>query len=225
VRLCSQCGLSIGDTATFCQVCGALVDPLPTDEGQAASDRLVPLDVAQAAPDQLVALDGTPAAPVVIVGHDGHNGGPAGPEESSDGDLTAAGAPDEALDEPAGPPVADLDLTRLDIAAQYVAAAKDCEKTDPGRAVALYRQAIVDYLGCDDDPLALPGVGGRLVFVFNRLSLALKRSDLQGEALEEIDSAAALGLLDRDDFGARREREALTKRAAALRAAAPQAPR
>ena len=224
MRVCSQCGLSIGDTATFCQVCGALVEPLPTDEAKAASDQLVPLDVAQAAPDQLVPLDTAQVASVGLIRHDGHNGGPAGIAETSGDDLATATATDAALDRAASP-VADFDLSRLDVVAQYVAAAKDCEKTDPARAVALYRQAIVDYLDCGDDPLGLPGVGGRLVFVFNRLSLVLKRSDQQDEALEEIDSAAALGLLDRADFGYRREREALTKRAAALRAAALDAPR
>jgi hypothetical protein len=53
--------------------------------------------------------------------------------------------------------------------------------------------------------------------VFDRLSLVLKRSGLIDEALEEIDSAAYLGLVDCDDCGTKAQREALVKRRAALR--------
>ena len=97
-----------------------------------------------------------------------------------------------------------------------------CEKSDPQGAVAFYRQAIVEYLESCAAPLERQDVVGHLVFIFDRLSLVLKRSGERDEALEEIDSAASLGLLDR---GTKSQREALTKRRSALRAASAKAPR
>jgi hypothetical protein len=92
-----------------------------------------------------------------------------------------------------------------------------CEKADATRAAALYRQAIVEFLESSEDPLDSPYVCGQVLFAFDRLSLVLKRSDLKAEALEEIDSAASLGLLDRQDTGTKTRREALSKRGISLR--------
>lgn len=153
MRACPQCGLSIGATATFCQVCCTIVDSAP---------------------------------------------------------------PDAACQEQVRSPE-DETAVRLRVAADHASRAQGCEKTDPPMAVALYRQAIVEYLDSSDDPLEMPGVGGHLVFVFDRLSVLLKRLGDHDEALEEIDCAAALGLLDRSDCGAKSRREALTKRGIALR--------
>ncbi len=163
MRVCKQCGLSIGVMATFCPVCGALADPE---------------DVSPAAR--------TDEAP------------PAGSEETS--------SPNEAT-----PPAA---LTASDLES----AAHECEKADPSRAAALYRQAVVAYLESSDDPLASPSVRRDVQRIFDRLSLVLKRAGLLPEALEEIESAAYLGLVD-DGCGTKAQREALMKRRAALRRA------
>jgi len=47
----------------------------------------------------------------------------------------------------------------------------------------------------------------------------LKRNGLIEEALEEIDSAASLGLVDSEDCGTKARREALVKRRDTLRRA------
>jgi len=205
VKACTQCGLSIGDTATFCQVCGALVKPVTTPEIETLPALLAMAD----SPASLAVAD-TPVAlavadtPVALAA-------PTDDDRPAASSETDNGSHDGGSTEP--------DQSRLDAAAAAVAEARACEKSDDARAVALYRQAIVEYLGAGDDPLDVPGVGGRLVFAFERLSLALKRSGAEAEALEEIDSAAALGLLERTDFGPRKTREALAKRAVALRKA------
>ncbi len=51
-----------------------------------------------------------------------------------------------------------------------------------------------------------------LLFIFDRLSLVLKRSGSRKEALEEIESAVSLGLLDCRDYGIKGHCEALRKR-------------
>ena len=58
-----------------------------------------------------------------------------------------------------------------------------------------------------------------LLLIFDRLSLLLKRHGLPVEALEEIECAASLGLLDCQDYGVKGHREALTKRRESLRRA------
>ena len=56
-----------------------------------------------------------------------------------------------------------------------------------------------------------------LPLAFNRLSLVLKSLGRDAEALEAIDRAAALGLLERADCGRKADRDALSKRARRLR--------
>jgi zinc-ribbon domain len=92
-----------------------------------------------------------------------------------------------------------------------------CEKTDPGKAAALYRESIVRLLDVTEDPLNREDVRRNLLFIFNRLSLVLKKDGLHAEALEEIDSADSLGLLDCQDSGIKGHREALKKRRGSLR--------
>ena len=104
-------------------------------------------------------------------------------------------------------------------ASDLESAARECEKADPSRAAALYRQAVVAYLESSDDPLASPSARRDVQRVFDRLSLVLKRVGLLREALEEIDSAAYLGLVDDDGCGTKAQRAALVKRRAALRRA------
>jgi HD-GYP domain-containing protein (c-di-GMP phosphodiesterase class II) len=176
MRTCARCGLSIGDAATFCMVCGTRVERSPS----ATSATL-----ASSAPqsgwsrnERAVARDG-PAA--------------AGPD----------GAPSRRLREAALP----------------MHAAGELETTDPARAVALYRESILRCLEAADDPLDDEGARHDLLVSFDRLSLVLKREGQPEEALEEIDSAASLGLLDCQDQGIKGHREALRKRQESLRRA------
>jgi len=174
MRTCEKCGLSIGDAATFCTVCGARADS-PT--ARAAS-----------------------AAPEARVAQGGGNG--------SD---QAAG---QAHLAPSGPE--DAPSRRLREAALPMHEARDCETTDPAKAVALYRQAILSLLEAAADPLDREEVRHDLLVIFDRLSLVLKRQGLPKEALEEIDCAASLGLLDCRDQGIKGHREALRKRRESL---------
>ena len=91
------------------------------------------------------------------------------------------------------------------------------EKSDPARSAALYRDAILGLLEAAADPLEHEGVRRDLLQIFDRLSLVLKREGLPAEALEEIDCAASLGLLDCQDYGIKGHREALKKRRESLR--------
>jgi hypothetical protein len=168
MRACKQCGLSIGDTAAFCPVCGALADP----------EDVSPVARAEQAPS-------------------------AGSEETpSPGAAT---------------PPAPVTASELESAAHA------CEKADPSRAAALYRQAVVAYLESSDDPLDSRSARRDVQRVFDRLSLVLKREGLLNEALEEIDSAAYLGLVDDDGCGTKAQRDALVKRRDALRRAVAKA--
>jgi hypothetical protein len=93
------------------------------------------------------------------------------------------------------------------------------EKSDPGRAAALYRDAILLLLESAADPLDHKGVRHDLLLIFDRLSLLLKRQGLPVEALEEIECAESLGLLDCQDYGVKGHREALRKRRESLQRA------
>jgi hypothetical protein len=80
----------------------------------------------------------------------------------------------------------------------------------------LYRDSILNYLEAAADPLDQERVRHDLLVIFDRLSLVLKRGGQPQEALEEIDSAASLGLLDCQDHGVKGHREALKKRRESL---------
>lgn len=181
MRLCKNCGLSMGDTATFCQVCGTLAEP--DDDAQ---------DMAQTPGSTPPAQSESEAAPVA-------EAAPA---------VEAASPAEETMSPTSGP------RTPVDLAAE----ARRCEKSDPARAAALYRQAIVDRLEADE---ALQSKAGRrdVQRLFDRLSLVLKRDGRIDEALEEIDAAAYLGLLENGTAGTKARREALARRRASLRRA------
>jgi hypothetical protein len=110
-------------------------------------------------------------------------------------------------------------------AAGLEAEARACEKSDPARAAALYRQAIVAHLESGDDPLSDRSMRRDVQRLFDRLSLVLKREGLVTEALEEIEAAAYLGLVDGEDGGLKAQRESLKKRRDALRRAVTKAAR
>ena len=59
MRLCKNCGLSMGDAATFCQVCGTLADP---DDGARDATQAPDLECAPAASAPAAA----PAPPVPV---------------------------------------------------------------------------------------------------------------------------------------------------------------
>jgi hypothetical protein len=187
MRRCGQCGLSIGQRATYCPVCGASVDP---------ADAAPAVDLETLSPASFAPSD-----------HEGPS-------------LDSLSATAQAIDGSRQQLRARQDEGSIHESAVLCAReAGSCEKTDAARAAALYRQAIVEFLESSEDPLDSPYVRGHVLFAFDRLSLVLKRSDLKAEALEEIDSAASLGLLDRQDTGTKTRREALRKRRTSLRRA------
>jgi hypothetical protein len=177
MRVCEQCGLSIGTTSTFCPVCGARAE--------------LPASVASAAPRSGAAPVGLPLNEQAVA--ERHE---------------AVGDPEEALSR------------RLHEASLPAHDAGQCEQTDPTRAVELYRQAIVRFLEVTEDPLDRADVRRELLRIFDRLSLVLKRGGRPEEALEEVESAASLGLLDCRDHGIKAHREALRKRRDSLQRAA-----
>jgi hypothetical protein len=187
MRACKQCGLSIGDTAAFCPVCGTIADPEDVSPATPAPPESAPSDQATRGARGAVAATGAEPEP------------PANSEEAQ--------SQDEAT------PPAPVTASGLE------SAARASEKTDPARAAALYRQAVVAFLESDDDPLGDPSARRDVQRVFDRLSLVLKREGRLDEALEEIDSAAYLGLVDDDGCGTKAQREALMKRRDALRRA------
>ena len=192
MRACEQCGLSIGDSATFCTVCGARVDPSATAAVATAT---------VATPEASPPTDGVE---------------PAAERTVSEENVTEQ-AP--AQDAPAADAPQDAGSRRVRDAALPMREAGDVEKTDPERAVALYRESILRFLEAAADPLDQETVRHDLLVIFDRLSLVLKRQGQPEEALEEIDSAASLGLLDCRDHGIKGHREALAKRRESLRRA------
>jgi uncharacterized Zn finger protein (UPF0148 family) len=199
MRACKECGLSIGDAATFCPVCGTIAHPGEASPTTAPPTAFVTRDRAVEVP-----AEEAPAEEVL-------------PREVPPED----GVPVDVLPEEARAP--DAEASRGFLAADHESEARRCEKTDAPRAAALYRQAIVEYLGSTEDPLASPSARRDVQRLFDRLSLVLKRSDLNEEALEEIESAAYLGLVDDEDCGTKTHREALSKRRDTLRRVARKA--
>ena len=177
MRACTNCGLSIGETATFCAVCGAPADPVTGVEEAPAPE--------------------APAAQAA---------------RSADAEVSGE-------DERASRGGEDASSRRRGEAALPMVEAGRYEKTDGARSVALYREAILGLLEASADPLDHEGVRHDLLLSFDRMSLVLKREGLPAEALEEIDCAASLGLLDCEDYGIKGHREALRRRRKSLRRA------
>lgn len=197
MRACEQCGLSIGDSATFCTVCGARVDPLasraeapPAASSATQSAAQNVIQVAAQNVTQSAAQSGTAAA-----------------EQTLGRDVPVEDVPQDAASR------------RLSVAAFPMREAGDLETTDPAKAVTLYRDSALRLLEAAADPLDHESVRHDLLVIFDRLSLILKRHGQPEEALEEIDSAASLGLLDCQDHGIKGHREALKKRRESLRRA------
>jgi len=286
MRRCHNCGLSIGDTATFCATCGTPAPAPPTcrlcrgaasDLGaddlcascRARVDLLVaatpderpalslaghgPLDEAQATVANAIysavadeatcpecaAMDGRETNDVATAA-----GWTPNPRCSAPGgcrcavffehDWLAAGEERAFVEFAAGhgltPGAAAVAAFHAELlrrhehverrageAAELLAQARACEKDEPLEAVALYERAIELLLSCTEAPLDEQAVRRELPLAFNRLSLVLKNAGREVEALEAIDRAAALGVLERADCGRKADRDALRKRAVRLR--------
>jgi hypothetical protein len=74
--------------------------------------------------------------------------------------------------------------------------ASACEATDAAGAADLYRAAIFACLEATEDPLGADDVRRDLLCGFDRLSGVLEREGIAAEALDVVESAASLGLLD-----------------------------
>jgi hypothetical protein len=193
MRACEQCGLSIGDSATFCTVCGARVDPAESPAGAPPGADGPGRDVVQNAAESAQAAAEGVAQPAA-------QGAADAAERRVSRDVLVESVPQDAASR------------RLRDAALPMHEAGDLEKTDPARAVTLYRESALRLLEAAADPLDHESVRHDLLVIFDRLSLLLKREGQPEEALEEIESAALLGLLDCQDHGIKGHREALTKR-------------
>lgn len=165
MRACVQCGLSLGDTATFCQVCGMPAEPSAT----------------------------APAA------------------EPEAGVASGAGATG-AEDVPA-----DVLSRRMAEVSGLLQDASACEETDGARAAGLYREAIFTCLEATEDPLGSEDVCRDLLCSFDRLSAMLEREGIPAEALDVVDSAAALGLFESPHEADREHLDALRDRRESLR--------
>jgi hypothetical protein len=286
MKRCHSCGLSIGDTATFCATCGAAVPAAAA----------CPLCGAGAAPDEPSGLCPACAATLaLLVSSDGAEppalsvaAGRLAPQEratvgiavysavaddatcpecaawdgreTGDVDEALAWAPNprcsaasgcrclvllehERLAEgespafvafaaarslaPTGAAVAAFHEeqrrrtgeteSRIADALTLAAEARVREKTDPSDATALYRRAIEILLEARDEALEERRVLHELPAAFNRLTIVLKGLGRDAEALDEVERAASLGLLDRADCGRKADRDALLRRRARLR--------
>ena len=285
MRRCENCGLSIGDTATFCATCGAPAPPAASCTlcGAAAPDAGPGglCDACRARLELLVAPapDERPAvSPARAAGHGTHvtvanaiysavadqDTCPAcaamDGRETTDAAVAAGWAPNPHCSAPGGCRCAvffehewlavgeeaafvafaaghalgadaaavaafhaeqcvrreQIDR-QLGEASEALARARAFEKTDPAEAASLYRRATELLLACGETPLDERAVRRDLPAAFNRLSLVLKNLGRDDEALEAVDRAAALGLLERADCGRKADRDALRNRARRLR--------
>ncbi len=189
MRACVQCGLSISETATFCQVCGARV------EAQAvATVAAEPV----AGPEAVTEPEPAVAAEPV-----------AGPEPQ-----TVAEPEPEAEDS-----AEDAVQRRTAEVSSLLEGAAACEGSDPAAAAVLLREAVLACLDATDDPLGSERVSRDLLCGFDRLSALLQREGLTEDALEVVDDAASLGLLSGDDQAGASHRAALKGRREELRRA------
>jgi len=285
MKRCHSCGLSIGDSATFCATCGAPVPAAaacPLCGGPAEPDQAFGLcPPCTAALERLVSTDGAepalsvaagPLAPEVratvstavysavadeatcpqCAAWDGretgdldealgwapnpHCGAPGGCRclvlleherlaADEPGEFVAFAA-DRAL-APTGAAVAAFHAdrrrrtleteSRIADALTIAAEARAREKDDADGAVALYRRTVEILLAARDGAPDERRVLHELPGPFNRLTIVLKGMGRDAEALDEVERAASLGLLERADCGRKADRDALRNRGARLR--------
>lgn len=218
MRACKKCGLSLGQLATFCPVCGTVADPEPVQPA-IAPEPVAPAPAPEPEPEPIAqAPEPEPTTPEPEPEQEPEAPSP-GPEPDVPSHAPEPEAPAPASEPELEPPVTEPEPPVAHTAAELEVEARECEKSDPARAVALYRRAVVDHLEASDDPLADRSAARDVQRLFDRLSLVLKRSGLPDESLEEIETAAYLGLVDDETCGTKAQREALAKRRDALRRA------
>jgi hypothetical protein len=224
MRACKKCGLSLGQLATFCPVCGTLADPEPVsppitpEPTPPASPVLEPEPASEPTPEPEMTPEPPepePEQPAHAPESDATAPEPEPEEPASEPESAPEPEPIPEAEPEAPAPEPSVALSAAELEAQ----ARASEKTDSARAAALYRQAIVTSLEKSDDPLTSRSARRDVQRLFDRLSIVLKRAGSLDEALEEIDTAAYLGLVDDETCGTKTQREALAKRRDALRKA------
>jgi len=101
---------------------------------------------------------------------------------------------------------------RIKLAEEPIHEAWSLRVRDPDRAVALYRQSIQRFLDLDEGTLDSPQARRSLLYVFDRMSDLLQSSGRHEEALETVEWATSLGLLDDDAAATKAHRDALRRR-------------
>ena len=210
VRACEQCGLSVGETATFCAVCGARFDaPEIQALAESSAPSIEPL-VAEAA-----AEPEEPEEPESEEPEPEPEEPEPEPEEPEPGEPDAD-EPEAGEPEAEGPEEDPIERRMSEVTALLEDAA-GTEESDAGRAAALYGEVIVACLDATEDPLASEDVRPVLLSSFDRLSSLLERCGLSEEALAVVDDAASLGLLNGGDEARTHHRDALEDRRENLR--------
>lgn len=210
MRACVQCGLSISETATFCQVCGVRIEEQPVALAVAELEPVAELQLAAEPelsdePDLVPAPELDAAEPEPVA---------AQPELAAEPDLVAAEPEPEP--EPEESPEDALERRMAGVSALLEEAAAS-EDGDPAAAAIVLREAILECLDATEDPTGSDRVRRDLLCGFDRLSALLQREGLPEEALEVADDAAALGLLSGVDEIAARHRDAVRDRREDLR--------
>ena len=217
MRACVQCGLSISETATFCQVCGARYDV------DAEVTTLEATQVVEGPPADAVGPAGgadrwaeaqpyEPGAELVAdLAAEPETSEPETSEPEAAGESSGLDA-----DMSAGPEPSARDR-KLAAVAVLLEAASGCEDADMSRAAALYQEAILGCLDAADGDGGFDGVERELLRGFDGLSALLARKGLAEEALEVVDDAAALSLLNGGERAAGGHCEALLARREDLR--------
>jgi hypothetical protein len=231
VRACVQCGLSIGETATFCPVCGArfgaeeatasvvadqtVEEPVAQVDGgeDGATDRW---DVAQPYEPEAELVVDIGAEPLAADGSELDADMTSEPgRESSPVEAEPEG--DEAPPEVEAEPEPSAWERKLAAASVMLEAAAACGDTDTVRAAALYQEAIVGCLEAAEEQAGLEGTDRELLRGFDGLSALLERQGLTEEALGVVDDAASLGLLNGGGGADGDHRDALRQRREGLR--------
>ena len=209
MRACKKCGLSLGQLATFCPVCGTVADPEPVQP--AISARAPRSHTAPAPPSrsrsQPPGPEPEPRDPPPSLSrkslrpHLSRKRPSLHPNQSRSSRSRSL-----SRRSPTPPPSSKSRRARAR------------SQTPRARQRSIARPSSIS-LEAGDDPLADRAARRDVQRLFDRLSLVLKRSGLPDESLEEIETAAYFGLVDDETCGTKAQREALAKRRDALRRA------
>lgn len=213
MRACVQCGLSIGETATFCPVCGARYDAAGVATLVASQDVQGPQGGVAPGADPVdrwaEAQEYEPGAELVADLADEKVGAGDLDLDACSSSVVVAEAPapeaeperdatpelDAAAPEVESAPVPTARERKLAEVAVLLGDAARCEEEDMPRAAAMYQEAIVGCLEACGEAEGLGGADAELLRGFDGLSSLLERSGLAEEALAVVTDAEALGLL------------------------------